>query len=330
MILLHLLREQLEQVFIVNNRYKILCLQAARGNKHCLITQTKRIRAMKKLPAIKGLKYASLLEDLAKIKNEIEQSTIQKINAIVLQGYWKMGQRFYKEKIFKDEISNQTGPVLHHLAEGLGMEYTLLTRIIKFYKMWPRQCPVAKNPNLGWSHYKSLMVIPDKKRRDFYQKQASKNRWNKIQLASRVKNEYFESLTTQKESNNQLSKIKQSLYYYSGTVQKVVDGDTLVIDVDLGFYVHIEVRVRLRGINAQELSAEDPKTLKMAEKAKEFVENALKSVNLIVFQSFRVDLYGRYVVDLYYLPGVKDREEIFKDGRFLNQELVDAGLALIC
>ncbi len=38
-------------------------------------------------------------------------------------------------------------------------------------------------------------------------------------------------------------------------------------------------------------------------------------------------VYGRYVGDVFYDPLLKDKDEIFLGGRFLNQVLLDAGLA---
>lgn len=43
-------------------------------------------------------------------------------------------------------------------------------------------------------------------------------------------------------------------YVYRATVVSVHDGDTLTLDVDLGFFVHVVVPFRLAGINARELA----------------------------------------------------------------------------
>lgn len=43
-------------------------------------------------------------------------------------------------------------------------------------------------------------------------------------------------------------------YVYNATVVKVHDGDTLTLDVDLGFNVHMIESFRLFGCNARELS----------------------------------------------------------------------------
>jgi micrococcal nuclease len=42
---------------------------------------------------------------------------------------------------------------------------------------------------------------------------------------------------------------------YRATVTDVVDGDTIGVDLDLGFNLHMGVRVRLAGCNARELEA---------------------------------------------------------------------------
>lgn len=43
-------------------------------------------------------------------------------------------------------------------------------------------------------------------------------------------------------------------YVYAATVLSVHDGDTITLDVDLGFSVHVRTSVRLLGCNARELS----------------------------------------------------------------------------
>jgi micrococcal nuclease len=42
------------------------------------------------------------------------------------------------------------------------------------------------------------------------------------------------------------------LFNYNARIVKVIDGDTVDLDVDLGFHVWIRIRTRLLGINAPE------------------------------------------------------------------------------
>lgn len=43
------------------------------------------------------------------------------------------------------------------------------------------------------------------------------------------------------------------MYDYRATVVRVIDGDTVILDVDLGFYMMARMSCRLTGINAREL-----------------------------------------------------------------------------
>lgn len=51
-------------------------------------------------------------------------------------------------------------------------------------------------------------------------------------------------------------------FVYHGTVDRVVDGDTIDVELDLGFNVKIKLRTRLFGLNAPELSTVEGKALR--------------------------------------------------------------------
>ena len=78
----------------------------------------------------------------------------------------------------------------------------------------------------------------------------------------------------------------------------------------------------MRGIDCPELKTPEGQV------AKEFVEDELKDCKIVVIQTFKkIDIYGRYVCDLFYQPGETGKEKIASNGNFLNQELLDEGLA---
>ncbi|MBN1493840.1 MAG: thermonuclease family protein [Candidatus Omnitrophica bacterium] len=110
-------------------------------------------------------------------------------------------------------------------------------------------------------------------------------------------------------------------YLYPATIERVIDGDTLMLIIDCGGGVFIRQSIRLRGINALEVDTPRGK------QAKHFVERTLKDAPTVVIRTYSTDLHGRYVADLLYLPGEADPAVIQRDGKYLNQELLDAGHA---
>jgi len=119
------------------------------------------------------------------------------------------------------------------------------------------------------------------------------------------------------------TKHPEYLYTYQATVSRVVDGDTLVLHIDLGFDSWIEQKLRLRGIDAPEMST----VLGMA--AKDHVKKISNSVSLVVCKTYKEDKYGRYLADIFYSCKEKDPQVIAREGIFLNQELVDQGYATV-
>ncbi len=81
-------------------------------------------------------------------------------------------------------------------------------------------------------------------------------------------------------------------------------------------------RLRLRGIDTPELNTPAGK------KARSFVEGELMQCPFVVIHSYKTDLYARYIADLFYDPTLEDKRAVFEKGHFLNQKLLDAGLAL--
>jgi len=114
---------------------------------------------------------------------------------------------------------------------------------------------------------------------------------------------------------------RRKLYTYPARVERVVDGDTLWTEIDCGFGVSIEEKLRLRGVDAPELRTPE------GERARQFVEQSLLGCEWIVLATSTVDLYDRYVADVLYLRGEGDPQRVLDEGRYLNGELVGAGLA---
>jgi micrococcal nuclease len=105
------------------------------------------------------------------------------------------------------------------------------------------------------------------------------------------------------------------IYFYKGQVLKVVDGDTVEADIDLGFGVHFKTRLRLYGINCPELSSKDPEEHKKANDAKDFLKELIEGKE-VELETFKHEKYGRFLAN------------IFVGSINVSQKLIEEGFAV--
>lgn len=84
------------------------------------------------------------------------------------------------------------------------------------------------------------------------------------------------------------------MYNYRGTVERVIDGDTVVLNLDLGFHVTARgVRVRLLNVFAPELKKNKRDPDGAGEFAKSELERLLPVGAAVELESRSLDKYGR-------------------------------------
>ena len=110
-------------------------------------------------------------------------------------------------------------------------------------------------------------------------------------------------------------------FTFVAQVERVVDGDTLVVWVDCGFGLWIRRRLRLRGIDTPELSNPAGRA------ARDFVRTQLAGLPFVVITTTRPDKYGRYLADVFYERDATDPAVVAREGAFLNQQLLSNHLA---
>lgn len=84
-------------------------------------------------------------------------------------------------------------------------------------------------------------------------------------------------------------------YTYAGTVLRVLDADTVQVDLDLGLRIHSAQAVRVAGIDAPELSTAAGKA------AREFVQELLPVGSQVAVSTRKPDKYGRVLGSITYL-----------------------------
>ena len=109
-----------------------------------------------------------------------------------------------------------------------------------------------------------------------------------------------------------------SMYEYKCEIDRVVDGDTVDVVIDLGFDVLLKSRIRLHGIDTPETRTRDLEEKKYGIMAKEYLTKLLESSDDIQIQTL-LDNKGKFGRVL----GV-----LIADGINVNQKMIDEHLAV--
>ena len=106
--------------------------------------------------------------------------------------------------------------------------------------------------------------------------------------------------------------------YFVKSVDRVVDGDTIDISIDLGFDLTKKERVRLAGIDTPEKRTKNPKEKEMGYQATEFLEMHLMEATKLTVKTEKEGKFGRMLGWLY-------KSET--DTTSINQIMIDKGYA---
>jgi len=83
------------------------------------------------------------------------------------------------------------------------------------------------------------------------------------------------------------------MYEYKAILNRIVDGDTIDVDIDLGFDVKIKQRVRLYGINTPEVRTKDLEEKQKGIEATEYLRKILPKEFIIQTILNKRGKYGR-------------------------------------
>ena len=114
---------------------------------------------------------------------------------------------------------------------------------------------------------------------------------------------------------------KDPYIYRIREIHKVVDGDTIDADIDLGFDISLTKRIRLAGVDTPESRTTDLKEKAMGLESKEWLKKKLEGAKDIIIKTELPDSTEKYVRIIGHL---------FINGQetSLNNQMIDEGYAL--
>ncbi len=314
----------------------------------------------KNLEIIKPTKAEQLL--ISTIRQEIEQGKERALVAVEQEKkntYWTIGKHI-KEYLLLNKDKSDYGQYLYKLLSlNLDVGQTNLYLSVKFYEEYPQ---IVRAPGrLTWTHLTKLLTIPDKQKRQELEDKVITENLSSRELTALIHhpstkevpktkpilevsrtapyvyqtkqiqgkdmvdlgfNVFIDSKTLPAKGSARLHLNSIPHYTYKAFVLEVLDGDTIWADIDLGLNTWTTQKLRFRGINSEGLETKEGRT------AQNFVTNALKDCEFIAIKTSWRDKYTRYLVDIFYNKDEKNLLQLINTGKFLNQELLDAGLSI--
>mgnify|MGYP003148054488 FL=1 len=117
-----------------------------------------------------------------------------------------------------------------------------------------------------------------------------------------------------------------SIYNYNAKCTRVVDGDTIDAEIDLGFDIKVIKRIRLGGINAPESRTRNKVEKKLGLAAKERLKEMLEgAANCFELESSELGKFGRVIGKLH-IDKIAGKDVITKV--CINDLLVKEGYAV--
>jgi len=129
------------------------------------------------------------------------------VNASMVQAYWEIGRQITEAQGDRAEYGKQ---LLEFLAKrlteefGKGFSERNLQHMRQFYLAY--KIPNTVCSELSWSHYRLLMRVSNKERRNFYQREAVESGWSVRQLERQINSFYYERLLATQKSGKEVVK----------------------------------------------------------------------------------------------------------------------------
>ena len=119
------------------------------------------------------------------------------------------------------------------------------------------------------------------------------------------------------------------MYEYHAIVDRVVDGDTIDVTIDLGFHTHIKTRVRLEGMNAPESRTRDLEEKERGLAAKNRLQEIFEyNRNHCILRVSGLGKYGRALATVF----VNNLSPVSKDSSItlvdVNKQMIKEGHAV--
>jgi predicted nuclease of restriction endonuclease-like (RecB) superfamily len=162
---------------------------------------------MKSYSIINSLKIdKELIENIKSIILNARRNVAQRVNTELLAAYWTIGKEIVESERKNNVDATTLRQIILNLSKqltnelGRGFSRSNLFNMRKFYVEYPDVQTLSGH--LNWSHICEILIIEDKDKRSFYEKEAISSSWSFRELKRQIDSSLYERLILSSGKNN--------------------------------------------------------------------------------------------------------------------------------
>jgi predicted nuclease of restriction endonuclease-like (RecB) superfamily len=154
----------------------------------------------------------SLLGDLRQLIEAARERTARAVNSSLVTMYWQIGKRI-REDVLQNQRASYGEEIVYALSRQLTAEYgrgftrANLFHMIRFAEVFPdEQIVNALRSQLSWTHFRELLSIDDRLKRDFYAELCRVERWSTRTLRHKIGHLLYERTAVSRQPEALIAK----------------------------------------------------------------------------------------------------------------------------
>lgn len=184
--------------------------------------------------------YQSVIDDVKGIISSGMESAYNATSRAMVLTYWNVGKRIVEQEQNGNQRAEYGAAMMDALAEELTKEYGKsyskrnLQYFRKFYQCFP-DIEIVNScvHNLTWTHFRSLLRVPDEDARVWYMSEAAHENWNVRMLDRNISTQYYYRLLQAPKKEAVIAEMKRKNAQISKTQFELVKSP--VVAEFLGF-----------------------------------------------------------------------------------------------
>ena len=184
--------------------------------------------------------YQSVIDDVKDIISSGMESAYNATSRAMVMTYWNVGKRIVEQEQNGNQRAEYGTAMMDALAEELTREYGKsyskrnLQYFRKFYQCFP-DIEIVNScvHNLTWTHFRSLLRVPDEGARVWYMSEAAHENWNVRMLDRNISTQYYYRLLQAPKKEAVIAEMKRKNAQISKTQFELVKSP--VVAEFLGF-----------------------------------------------------------------------------------------------